>query len=740
MTQQHPSRFSLLLLLALTALAGCDPKPTPPTPPAEQPYTEVQFDVTVPPETPVEASVFIKGSDPSLTGASNKGLELIFQGGNVYSGKTRLPKRTDITYTVQLGTPQAQVALDAAGAVVSARTLRVEQDEEKVSLTVERWGPATGDTQARTVFLVAVPETTAPDASIYLSGNAAELGGGKPDGVKLYKAMNSRYATVLAIAPGTALAFKVTRGTVETEAKGARGEDIASHTHQTGSGLQRVEVSVARWADMPSALTFKVTVPPETPADAKVVLKGAHAVFGGATGAGLELTYESGTTFSASVSLARGAELAFATRLTQPSAQVELDMAGAVRPSRTLKVKGDETLNVLVERWGPETGGSTAPQLVFVVTVPGITPANSTLWLAGNRPELGGWPANGSGVQLSKVVGGRYATTVSFPTGSWLEYKVTRGSWGTVEKGPGGEEIGNRTYTTKSGYERIFATVARWADIDSLPPVQGVLTGNIEYLREVTPSNTLLRKRDVIIWLPPDYTTNSTRRYPVLYMHDGQNLMDASTAYAGEWGVDETAQQLVQKGEVAPVIIVGVYNTANRGPEYTQVPDDRYPEVDGANGGRADLYGQFLINELKPMIDGKYRTLTDAANTGMAGSSLGGLVTMYLGMKNPGTFSRLGVVSPSVFWANSNIVTQVNALPGKLPLRIWLDIGTNEGSSSQETVEDTQALRDALVGKGWVLDNDLKYTEVPGGVHNEAAWAARFGDILKYLYPPVSAQ
>jgi predicted alpha/beta superfamily hydrolase len=191
---------------------------------------------------------------------------------------------------------------------------------------------------------------------------------------------------------------------------------------------------------------------------------------------------------------------------------------------------------------------------------------------------------------------------------------------------------------------------------------------------------------------------------------------------------------------VAPVIIVGVYNTANRGPEYTQVPDDRYPEVDGANGGRADLYGQFLINELKPMIDGKYRTLTDAANTGMAGSSLGGLVTMYLGMKNPGTFGRLGVVSPSVFWANSNIVTQVNALPGKLPLRIWLDIGTNEGSSSQETVEDTQALRDALVGKGWVLDNDLEYTEVPGGVHNEAAWAARFGDILKYLYPPVSAQ
>jgi len=739
MTQRSPSRFSLLLLLALTALAGCDPKPTPPMPPGEQPYTEVQFDVTVPAETPVEASVFIKGSDPSLTGASNKGLELVFQGGNVYSGKTRLPKRTDITYTVHLDKPEAQVALDAAGVVVPTRTLRVEQDEEKVSLTVERWGPATGDTQARTVFLVAVPETTEPDASIYLSGNVAELGGGKPDGVKLYKAMNSRYATVLAIAPGTSLEFKVTRGSMGTEEKGARGEDIASRTHQTGSGLQRVEVSVARWADVPSALTFKVTVPPETPADAKVVLKGAHAVFGGATGAGLELTYESGTTFSASVSLARGAALAFDTRLTQPSQQqVELDMAGAVRPTRTHQVKGDETLNVVVERWGPETGGGSEPRLAFVVTVPSNTPTESTIYVAGNQTQIGGW--NPGAVPLYKALNGRYAIVLSFAEGTSLEYKLTRGSWPTVEKGPAGEEISNRTYTTRSGYERTFVIVARWADINSVP---GVLTGNIEYLRDVTPTNTLLKKRDVIIWLPPDYNTNTntTRRYPVLYMHDGQNLMDATKAFAGvEWGVDETAQQLVESGQVEPVIIVGVYNTSDRGPEYTQVPDARYPEVDGANGGRADLYGQFLINELKPVIDGKYRTKPEAQYTGLAGSSLGGLVSMYLGMKNPGTFNRLGVVSPSVFWGNNNIVTQVNALPGKLPLRIWLDIGTNEGSSSQETVEDTLALRDALVGKGWVLDNDLKYTEVPGGVHSEAAWAARFGDILKYLYPPVSAQ
>jgi len=736
MKQPHPSRFSLLLLLALATLAGCDPTPTkPPPPPAEKQYTEVQFDVTVPPETPVEASVFIKGSDPSLVGTSNKGLELIFQGGNVYSGKTRLPKRTDITYSVHVDKPEAFVALDAAGTVVPTRTLKVEQDEEKVSLTVERWGPATGDTQARTVFLVQVPETTAPDASIYLSGNAVELGGGKPDGVKLYKAMNGRHATVLAIAPGTSLAFKVTRGSVETEEKGAQGEDLPLHTHQTGSGLQRVEVSVVRWADMLAALTFKVTVPPETPAGAKVVLKGAHAVFGDASG--LELAYESGTTFSASVILVRGAELAFNARLTQPTEQVELETTGAVRPSRTFKVNGDETLNVTVDRWGPETGGSSEPQLVFVVAVPSNTPVDASIYVVGNQERIGGW--NPGAVPLYKALNGRHAIVLPFATGTSLEYKVTRGTWGTVEKGSQGEEISNRTYRMGSGYERTFVTVAKWADLEGVPATP-VLTGHIEYLRDVTPGNTTLKKRDVIVWLPPDYANNPERRYPVLYMHDGQNLMDATTSFSGEWGVDETAQQLVGSGEVEPVIIVGVYNTSDRGPEYTQVPDTRHPEVDGANGGRADLYGQFLVNELKPLIDGKYRTKPEARYTGLAGSSLGGLVSMYLGMKNPGTFNRLGVISPSVFWGNNDIVTQVNALPGKPPLRIWLDIGTEEESSSQETVEDTQALRDALVGKGWVLDNDLKYTEVAGGRHNEKAWAARFGTILKYLYPPVAAQ
>jgi predicted alpha/beta superfamily hydrolase len=217
-------------------------------------------------------------------------------------------------------------------------------------------------------------------------------------------------------------------------------------------------------------------------------------------------------------------------------------------------------------------------------------------------------------------------------------------------------------------------------------------------------------------------------------MHDGQNLMDASTAFAGEWKVDETAQALVTAGQVAPLIIVGVYNTSDRIAEYTPVPD---PTDEYKNAGRAEAYGQFLIQDVKKRIDAEFRTKPEPENTGLAGSSLGGLVSMSLGLKHPDVFRRLGVVSPSVWWADREIVSEVNALTSKPALRIWEDIGTNEGSGEQaETVADAEALRDALVAKGWVLDSDLKFTVVQGGQHNEAAWAARFGDLLRYLFPP----
>jgi predicted alpha/beta superfamily hydrolase len=368
--------------------------------------------------------------------------------------------------------------------------------------------------------------------------------------------------------------------------------------------------------------------------------------------------------------------------------------------------------------------------ITFDVAVPLETAANAEVWISGNDEALGKW--SGTGLKLSRTPDGRYTGTVSVPADTTIEYKVTRGTWETVEKDREGKEIPNRTLKVGTKKQRVTLTVARWAD-QSAAPTMRTLVGNIRYLRKV-PSRFLPKKRDVIVWLPPDYEESPKKRYPVLYMHDGQNLMDKATAYSGEeWRVDEAAQQLIQAGDVEPLIIVGIYNTEDRFAEYTQVKDSG--EYAQYGGGNADAYGRFLVEELKPMIDRTFRTRQDPETTGLAGSSLGGLVTMHLGLKYPNVFRRLGVVSPSVFWANKDILTRVKALKKKSPQKIWVDIGTEESKGSQETVEDTRALRDALVAQGWVLGKDLKYVEVAGAIHTETAWADRIDDVLKYLYP-----
>jgi predicted alpha/beta superfamily hydrolase len=139
-----------------------------------------------------------------------------------------------------------------------------------------------------------------------------------------------------------------------------------------------------------------------------------------------------------------------------------------------------------------------------------------------------------------------------------------------------------------------------------------------------------------------------------------------------------------------------------------------------------------LVEELKPFIDVTYKTLPSAASTALGGSSLGGLLTMYLGLRYPTAFGRLAVMSPSVWWGQRVLLHEVEALPGKLPQRIWLDAGTAEG---EETLENARALRDALVAKGWTIGDDLAYLEEQGGGHNEQSWGMRVERVLKFLFP-----
>ncbi len=243
-------------------------------------------------------------------------------------------------------------------------------------------------------------------------------------------------------------------------------------------------------------------------------------------------------------------------------------------------------------------------------------------------------------------------------------------------------------------------------------------------------SNLLDEKHDFRVYVPPIYEAEPDRRYPVLYMQDGQNLFDPDTSFihGNYWRVGETADELIVAGAIEPLIVVGVYNTGvHRIDEYTPIEDKRL------GGGRADAYGQMLVEELKPFVDHHYRTLPGIENCGLGGSSLGGLVSMYLALRYSWVFGKLAVMSPSVWWRNRAILKTVGKIKRKPDLRIWLDIGTKEGVPALANV---RALKAALLNKKWELNQDLHYLEVEGGHHDENAWAQRVAPMLKFLFPP----
>jgi predicted alpha/beta superfamily hydrolase len=242
-------------------------------------------------------------------------------------------------------------------------------------------------------------------------------------------------------------------------------------------------------------------------------------------------------------------------------------------------------------------------------------------------------------------------------------------------------------------------------------------------------SHFLPDARDIEVYLPEAYTNEPARRFPVFYLHDGQNLFDSRTSYIPDrtWQAHTTADRLTRDGLIEPVILVGINNTGvRRMAEYTPTRDPRL------GGGDGDLYGRLLVEELKPRIDREFRTLPDAANTALGGSSLGGLISLYLGFTYPDVFSNLAVLSPSIWWNDRSILRTITAGRTRPDLRIWLDMGTAEGLRH---LRDTDLLHRRLVQNGWRDGFDIQYLRVPGGQHNEDAWAARFHQVLRFLFP-----
>ena len=246
-------------------------------------------------------------------------------------------------------------------------------------------------------------------------------------------------------------------------------------------------------------------------------------------------------------------------------------------------------------------------------------------------------------------------------------------------------------------------------------------------------SSLLPDGRQLTVYLPPGYEADADRRYPVLYLQDGQNLFDPARAFGGEhWHVAETATALIESGTIEPLIIAGIDNAgADRINEYTHTHDRK------RGGGQADAYAAFVIGIVKPLVDAACRTLPDAANTGIGGSSLGGLVSLYIALTHAEVFGKAAVMSPSVWWDRRSILRQVRKAP-KIRPRLWVDMGTAESmgaGSARRVLEDARLLKAGLVNAGWIEGVDLRYEDVEGGEHNERAWASRFGRVLEWLFP-----
>ncbi len=246
-------------------------------------------------------------------------------------------------------------------------------------------------------------------------------------------------------------------------------------------------------------------------------------------------------------------------------------------------------------------------------------------------------------------------------------------------------------------------------------------------------STILGNDRGVWVYLPPSFYENPLATYPVLYMHDGQNLFDPAYAFLGRtWQVAQTLDggidALDPSAHLPEMVVIGPENTSNRIYEYTPVPDPSY------GGGGGDQYLAFLTKELMPAIQSDPlftgRLKTDLNHTAMAGSSLGGLITAYAGITQPNVWSRLGIFSPSTWWDNLYLITAVADAGGVTPR--WVHVYVDSGSPDDDTA-DTANLAQQYRNIGYLDGAGLEYVLAPGAEHNEDAWAARLPGALRYL-------
>ena len=362
-------------------------------------------------------------------------------------------------------------------------------------------------------------------------------------------------------------------------------------------------------------------------------------------------------------------------------------------------------------------------QLTLKVTeLPANTPAGETIYLAGN---FQGWNPGDPDYQLSQNADGTWQITIS-PAPGLLKFKFTRGSWQTVEGNANGGFLPDRTYNYTGGPDLLQLEILSWEDLGGS---NSTATPNVSVLDENFYIPQLDRYRRVWVYLPPDYDDNPDKHYRVLYLHDGQNVFDQATSFAGEWEVDESLNELFLDGDEG-CIVVAIDNGADlRINEYAPWYNDVYQA-----GGEGKAYVDFIVETLKPFMDSNFRTLSDRQHTGIMGSSLGGLISHYAMLEYPQVFGKIGVFSPA-YWFNPEIFDYTAQNPIAEDTRIYLLAGQLEGNGS--VVSDVDQMQSVLLQSGFPSEN-IKVKIDPDGEHSEWYWAREFPAAYLWLFEEVA--
>lgn len=355
---------------------------------------------------------------------------------------------------------------------------------------------------------------------------------------------------------------------------------------------------------------------------------------------------------------------------------------------------------------------------INVTSVSSNTPINDDIYIAGN---FNNWNPNNSSYKLTKS-GNSYSIILPSGTGE-AAYKFTRGSWTTVEGDASGNVIQNKTFTYSSN-AIINVSILGWEDKKTGGGNNSTALPNVKIICDAFYIPQLNKTRRIWIYLPNDYATNTAKHYPVLYMHDGQNCFDKSTAFAGEWGIDETLSNKEKNGDKGCIVVAVDNGGASRLDEYSPYINSQY------GGGKGDEYVDFLALTLKPFIDSDYRTFPDKNNTAMAGSSMGGLITTYALFKYPNIYGKAGIFSPA-FWFSNQLYTYILGKSKSNNQKFYFVCGQNEASNMANWQDSMNAV---LQSKGYDKTIELKNLKKPEGTHSESFWNAEFSACYDWLF------